>query len=239
MYKLHHLETFKVTTSFSSGEYRSMMSEEKSTVGSAKVEEARKSMVMFVKAASLEKDCSFPLTWPLTGIKPPAKKDIPSTRSRFESTLPSSVPLTTSNSPALNVCTVKIISTALPKVAFRRPPMTSLLRPAANSSVASPRSLAKGIIATKLKANVAPSPQLLRYAKNPTGQKTSNTQIGSNSRFLRPVQFPSKAVCTSPSFVATLMRSLSPPPKLTALRCFSLKSSFFCCTSNNFCIVWY
>ena len=55
--------------------------------------------------------------------RPPASSAAPSTRRRFETTLPVSDPRTTSVSPSFTAMSAMISSGALPKVAFRNPPM--------------------------------------------------------------------------------------------------------------------
>mmetsp|Transcript_47689 Transcript_47689/g.103725 ORF Transcript_47689/g.103725 Transcript_47689/m.103725 type:complete len:315 (+) Transcript_47689:813-1757(+) len=104
---------------------------------------------------------------------PPMKKDMPSTKSRFESTDPSKVALTTPMRPARMVCKVITISTALPKVALRRPASMSFLSPAASSSVASPRIFARGTSAKKLNQNVLEMPQPILSERTPSGKHTS------------------------------------------------------------------
>mmetsp|Transcript_98180 Transcript_98180/g.249117 ORF Transcript_98180/g.249117 Transcript_98180/m.249117 type:complete len:336 (+) Transcript_98180:641-1648(+) len=108
-----------------------------------------------------------------SSMMPPKKKDVPNTSSMFESTDPSNVALTTSTRPKRNVWTVMIISTALPKVAFKRPLITSLWRQASSSSVASPNIFASGISARKFSQKVACGPQPSRYERMPKGKATN------------------------------------------------------------------
>mmetsp|Transcript_42531 Transcript_42531/g.114334 ORF Transcript_42531/g.114334 Transcript_42531/m.114334 type:complete len:239 (-) Transcript_42531:7-723(-) len=205
---------------------------EKKTAGKAKAEHASRSMVMLVRAAWVENVCSLPILEPLDGVSPPTKKDMPSTSSRFERMLPSSVPFTTPICPARRVCTVRIISTALPKVAFSRPPNVSFFSPAASSSVASPRIFASGTMARKLSQNSGMSPQSWKCARQPRGQATSNNEIGSQSKFLRPARFPGGAAlgARSPKGDALgVSRSVDDVP-LAALLCFTFSASFLVCT---------
>eukprot|EP00745_Piridium_sociabile_P012336 TRINITY_DN190645_c0_g1_i1.p1 TRINITY_DN190645_c0_g1~~TRINITY_DN190645_c0_g1_i1.p1 ORF type:complete len:118 (+),score=5.94 TRINITY_DN190645_c0_g1_i1:138-491(+) len=109
-------------------------------------------------------------------IKPLARKDVPSTKRRFERIEPSSVPLTTSNRPNRKDWTVKINSTALPKVAFTKPPTTSPVE-AESSSVNRPKSAASGINAIKLVMNTAEALQFLYAAQYPRGRNTSKIKI--------------------------------------------------------------
>ena len=67
----------------------------------------------------------------------------PSTRRRFPITLPASDPRTTFGRPSAIAKSAMISSGALPKLAFRKPPMPGPVCPAA-CSVASPISQASG-----------------------------------------------------------------------------------------------
>ena len=69
----------------------------------------------------------------------------------FETTLPASEPRTTFGSPLLIAKSAMISSGALPKLAFRKPPMPGPVCSAA-CSVASPISHASGISATAARA---------------------------------------------------------------------------------------
>mmetsp|Transcript_70463 Transcript_70463/g.206140 ORF Transcript_70463/g.206140 Transcript_70463/m.206140 type:complete len:231 (-) Transcript_70463:56-748(-) len=148
---------------------------------------ARRSIVTFVSATTVEKACRLFRTLPSRGVKPPATKDMPKTRRRLDRTLPRSVPLTTSIWPARMVWTIKIISTALPNVAFSKPPTVSLFRPAASSSVASPMSLARGIIARKFSQKVQTLLHSRSEAATATGQAIRRAEMGSRRiRCLKP-----------------------------------------------------
>mmetsp|Transcript_33738 Transcript_33738/g.41535 ORF Transcript_33738/g.41535 Transcript_33738/m.41535 type:complete len:212 (-) Transcript_33738:187-822(-) len=92
--------------------------------------------------------------FPETLTRPPNRKDMPKTSSTFESTEPSKVAFTTAYKPPRRVCTVMTISTALPNVALISPAKRSFRRPAASSSVMSPRIFAIGNIAKKLSQKV-------------------------------------------------------------------------------------
>mmetsp|Transcript_13901 Transcript_13901/g.35589 ORF Transcript_13901/g.35589 Transcript_13901/m.35589 type:complete len:226 (+) Transcript_13901:265-942(+) len=198
----------------------------KKTVGRAKADDASSSMVMFVSAASLENCCSFPILF--SPFSPPRKKDMPSTSSRFDSTLPRRVPFTTSRCPERSVCTMRIISTAFPKVAFSRPPIVSFFRPAASSSVASPRIFASGTMAMKLSQKHQMSPHSRKCAAAPAGQNTRRMFIGScRMRSFRPSQllgFPD--VDCSESLLLLLVCLVS----FLYSSCFPRRSSFFCAT---------
>mmetsp|Transcript_47744 Transcript_47744/g.87463 ORF Transcript_47744/g.87463 Transcript_47744/m.87463 type:complete len:291 (-) Transcript_47744:15-887(-) len=122
-------------------------------------------------------------------MMPPKKKDMPSTRSMLDSTDPSNVAFTTSKRPARKVCIMMTISTALPKVAFKRPASMSFLRPAASSSVASPRIFARGTIAKKHSQNVTTFPHSRKWDATPKGANTISVFNGWFSSERRP--FPS------------------------------------------------
>mmetsp|Transcript_103046 Transcript_103046/g.230164 ORF Transcript_103046/g.230164 Transcript_103046/m.230164 type:complete len:310 (-) Transcript_103046:230-1159(-) len=111
-------------------------------------------------------------------FKPPKRKHMPKTRRRLEMILPIKLPFTTSVRPSRKANTEIIISTAFPKVALRRPPSVCPTEHA-KSSVALPRSFARGTIAKKLKEKVATSPQPRLDADNPKGRKTRKMFIGS------------------------------------------------------------
>mmetsp|Transcript_98166 Transcript_98166/g.249076 ORF Transcript_98166/g.249076 Transcript_98166/m.249076 type:complete len:277 (+) Transcript_98166:593-1423(+) len=117
---------------------------------------------------------------------PPKKKDMPSTSKRFDNTEPRSVALTTSMRPARRVCTIMTISTALPKEAFNKPASMSFFRPAASSSVASPRSFARGTSAKKFKKNTHIGPHFWKCATMPSGQQMTNTLRGCLKRAMSP-----------------------------------------------------
>ncbi len=78
--------------------------------------------------------------------EPPKTSEKPSTSRRFPITLPVSDPRTTSVSPSFTAIRAMISSGALPKVAFRNPPIPGPVWCAA-CSVASPISQASGISA--------------------------------------------------------------------------------------------
>mmetsp|Transcript_23010 Transcript_23010/g.48944 ORF Transcript_23010/g.48944 Transcript_23010/m.48944 type:complete len:203 (-) Transcript_23010:4-612(-) len=117
---------------------------------------------------------------------PPQKKDIPSTKSKLESTEPSSVAFTTCVRPARRVCTMITISTALPKVAFRRPASMSFFSPAASSSVASPRIFARGTKAMKLSQKVVVLPHPNPSDAKPRGKENSRQLMGCMSMLMIP-----------------------------------------------------
>mmetsp|Transcript_22088 Transcript_22088/g.58455 ORF Transcript_22088/g.58455 Transcript_22088/m.58455 type:complete len:206 (+) Transcript_22088:1286-1903(+) len=73
---------------------------------------------------------------------------------------------------------VKIISTALPKVAFSSPEAASLCKAAANSSVPSPRIFARGMRAAKLNQKVIIDGHLQTPDATPNGMNTSKTEKG-------------------------------------------------------------
>mmetsp|Transcript_63095 Transcript_63095/g.162463 ORF Transcript_63095/g.162463 Transcript_63095/m.162463 type:complete len:246 (+) Transcript_63095:665-1402(+) len=131
---------------------------------------------------------------PPISTRPPKKKDMPRTRSRLESTEPSSVALTTCSSPARRVCTVMIISTAFPKVALRRPLITSLCRQASSSSVASPRIFASGIMAAKFNQKVHSGLQPCSHEIAPSGKQSRKRLKGCCRMDFRPPAFRSHAV---------------------------------------------
>mmetsp|Transcript_9343 Transcript_9343/g.16901 ORF Transcript_9343/g.16901 Transcript_9343/m.16901 type:complete len:227 (+) Transcript_9343:977-1657(+) len=111
-------------------------------------------------------------------MKPPHRKDMPRTNNVFDSTDPSRVAFTTSNRPFLKVWIVMIISTALPKVAFKMPAIMSFCKLAASSSVASPSIFAKGIMAAKFHQKMELSLQLQKKAAKPTGKHSKSRLIG-------------------------------------------------------------
>mmetsp|Transcript_33166 Transcript_33166/g.76627 ORF Transcript_33166/g.76627 Transcript_33166/m.76627 type:complete len:264 (-) Transcript_33166:27-818(-) len=108
---------------------------------------------------------------------PPQKKHMPRTSRRFDTMLPTKLPFTTSVRPSRSAKMAMIISTALPKVAFNRPPKVGPTEHA-SCSVASPSSLARGTIAKKLRRNVVTSPQPSAFEARPSGVKTSITLRG-------------------------------------------------------------
>mmetsp|Transcript_34638 Transcript_34638/g.78316 ORF Transcript_34638/g.78316 Transcript_34638/m.78316 type:complete len:225 (+) Transcript_34638:929-1603(+) len=136
-----------------------------------------KSMVTLMSAAPPENSCS-------NLEMPPAKKDMPRTSRRFERMDPRRLFLTISSRPALMALMVMIISTALPNVALRSPPVVSL-RFSARCSVASPRSLARGTRPKKHRQNtIAPLYSYIE-ASTPRGPKMASRLTGSISIFLR------------------------------------------------------
>jgi len=93
---------------------------------------------------------SFPL--------PPKINAAPSTSRMFETTLPASEPRTTLGSDSLTAKRAMISSGALPKVAFRKPPIPGPVWWAA-CSVASPISQASGTSVSEERTKSAVSPQ--------------------------------------------------------------------------------
>ncbi len=94
----------------------------------------------------------------------------------FETTLPASEPRTTFGSPLLIAKSAMISSGALPKLAFRKPPMPGPVCSAA-CSVASPISHARGISAAAARAKSTVSSACRTYrAANVTGASTSDPQ---------------------------------------------------------------
>mmetsp|Transcript_107710 Transcript_107710/g.304697 ORF Transcript_107710/g.304697 Transcript_107710/m.304697 type:complete len:327 (+) Transcript_107710:326-1306(+) len=143
-------------------------------VGRANDMQEKSSIAMLMSALLIANFCSFsmPMTavlqpWKewnlprlvLLGVSPPRRNALPSTSRMLDSTEPSSESLTTERMPFRRACTETIISTALPKLALRRPLIVSLCSDAASSSVASPRILANGIKARKLNQKDQESPQ--------------------------------------------------------------------------------
>mmetsp|Transcript_151890 Transcript_151890/g.279394 ORF Transcript_151890/g.279394 Transcript_151890/m.279394 type:complete len:205 (+) Transcript_151890:625-1239(+) len=115
-------------------------------VGKAILIDAKIWQDMFAAAPAGLKDASECFT-------PAAKIAIPRTRSKLDRMDPRRLPCTTRMRPARTACTHMIISTALPKVAFNKPPISWPVC-AARTSVDAPRMLARGTMARKLKANI-------------------------------------------------------------------------------------
>mmetsp|Transcript_56924 Transcript_56924/g.157550 ORF Transcript_56924/g.157550 Transcript_56924/m.157550 type:complete len:225 (+) Transcript_56924:984-1658(+) len=129
--------------------------------------------------------------WPVCELlaeSPPRKKDVPRTRRRFERMEPSNVHFTTSSLEVRSVCTVSIISTAFPSVAFRRPLSVSLRIAAANSSVASPRNLASGTMPAMFSQKVQAGPQPQWPEATPNGRNTKSTEKGCRKIDFNPSQ---------------------------------------------------
>jgi hypothetical protein len=103
----------------------------------------------------------------------------------FETTLPASEPRTTSGSAALTAKRAMISSGALPKLAFRKPPIPGpVCSPA--WSVASPINHASGTSAAAAATNRAVSPtSKTNRSKSVIGASTSDAQ-----RSLRPTSLP-------------------------------------------------
>mmetsp|Transcript_19388 Transcript_19388/g.58371 ORF Transcript_19388/g.58371 Transcript_19388/m.58371 type:complete len:227 (-) Transcript_19388:204-884(-) len=142
------------------------------------------------------------LRWVRLGVKPPRRKALPRTRRMLDNTEPSSESLTTGRRLARSACTETIISTAFPKLAFRRPLTVSLPRDAASSSVASPRILASGMSARKFSQNVHETPQPRRGERRPSGTQTSRTHMGCTKIVYRPRRLlgpSSTTACELPS----------------------------------------
>mmetsp|Transcript_7089 Transcript_7089/g.17590 ORF Transcript_7089/g.17590 Transcript_7089/m.17590 type:complete len:220 (+) Transcript_7089:654-1313(+) len=89
---------------------------------------------------------------------PPKRKHMPRTSNKLLKMLPSKLPCTTSTSPSLSANTDSIISTAFPKVAFSRPPITSP-DAMASSSVDQPKIFARGTMAKKFEKNISAGPR--------------------------------------------------------------------------------
>ena len=85
-------------------------------------------------------------------FRPPASMDMPRTSRMLPMTEPASDALTTSNMPAFMATKAMISSVALPKVAFRRPPILCPQKQEM-TSVLLPMSPARGMIAKELHTN--------------------------------------------------------------------------------------
>jgi len=105
---------------------------------------------------------------------PPQKKHMPSTSSRLEKTLPIRLVCTMRKSFASSAWTATTSSTALPKVALRRPPITSLVC-AASSSVKTPSIEASGTMARKVMTKMLPSDQPAMWDQYATGRRAKRT----------------------------------------------------------------
>lgn len=105
---------------------------------------------------------------------PPARKQQPRTSRMLERMLPSMLACTMRISPCLSATILTISSTALPKVAFIRPPSVCPSF-AESSSVAKDSSAASGIMAMKLRMKTAVGFQLSAPAMMPMGTKTRKT----------------------------------------------------------------
>mmetsp|Transcript_26345 Transcript_26345/g.57201 ORF Transcript_26345/g.57201 Transcript_26345/m.57201 type:complete len:235 (-) Transcript_26345:31-735(-) len=110
---------------------------------------------------------------------------MPRTSSKFDKMEPIKDCCTTPTRPALMALMVTIISTALPKVALRRPP-TICPTCAAKASVEAPSTAARGTIAKKFKAKVGKQPHSRMPEAMPRGTHTSRTLIGCIKMFFRP-----------------------------------------------------
>mmetsp|Transcript_71232 Transcript_71232/g.170105 ORF Transcript_71232/g.170105 Transcript_71232/m.170105 type:complete len:209 (-) Transcript_71232:6-632(-) len=105
---------------------------------------------------------------------PAPKMAMPSTKRMFESTEPRRFPWTTWMSPALTAWIHMIISTALPKVAFSRPPIICPVCEAI-ASVEAPRIPASGTMAKKLKVKIHALLSSSLPALSPKGTKMRST----------------------------------------------------------------
>mmetsp|Transcript_105019 Transcript_105019/g.254960 ORF Transcript_105019/g.254960 Transcript_105019/m.254960 type:complete len:229 (+) Transcript_105019:793-1479(+) len=180
------------SSAFSSGEPTAA-----NTVGNAQVMQAKSCNPMLTSAPFTEKSCSFSATmqclslwyssscmmwcgpcWWLLGERPPRKKAVPRTSRRFERIEPSNEDLTIPKRPFRSVCTVRIISTALPSVAFSRPLSVSLWMAAASSSVVSPRNLARGMMPRMLSQKVQAMPHPRNPEQMPRGRHKSRKENG-------------------------------------------------------------
>mmetsp|Transcript_54562 Transcript_54562/g.137765 ORF Transcript_54562/g.137765 Transcript_54562/m.137765 type:complete len:215 (-) Transcript_54562:262-906(-) len=103
--------------------------------------------------------------------RPAAKNAMPKTKSKLDKMEPNKLPCTTLTKPALIALIVTIISTALPKVAFSKPPIICPVC-AARHSVEAPRIPANGTIAVKLQAKVHAQPHSRFGLRMPSGTKT-------------------------------------------------------------------
>ena len=103
---------------------------------------------------------------------PPANIDKPSTSSKFPSIEPVIEAFTTPTNPAFIANTARIISVALPKVAFKILPSPVPIW-VDNSSVLSPINLAKGIIAVVDKKKIKSGGNLNSSATKARGTKQS------------------------------------------------------------------
>mmetsp|Transcript_53971 Transcript_53971/g.106524 ORF Transcript_53971/g.106524 Transcript_53971/m.106524 type:complete len:201 (+) Transcript_53971:650-1252(+) len=117
--------------------------------------------------------------------KPEAMNAMPKTRSKFERIEPINDCCTTLTKPALIALIVTIISTALPKVAFKRPPSICPVC-AAKDSVAAPNTAAKGTMAMKFVEKVLIGPHSNSPAQMPNGTKTRRMLMGCTKMSLRP-----------------------------------------------------
>mmetsp|Transcript_13512 Transcript_13512/g.37096 ORF Transcript_13512/g.37096 Transcript_13512/m.37096 type:complete len:254 (-) Transcript_13512:353-1114(-) len=201
------------------------------TVGSAHVMHASSCMAMLTSALLLENTCSFSIVhrlgsyssmwmiwWrPLTvglAMMPPNKKDVPKTSKMFDKIEPNKVALTTFRSPFRRVCTDRIISTALPSVAFNNPLIVSFLIAAANSSVPSPKIFARGISAKMFNQKVYAAPQSRKCETTPRGMKTKSTEKGCQKMDMSPatlLELPSAfAFASSEAYVGLPSPCLSP-----------------------------
>mmetsp|Transcript_18113 Transcript_18113/g.51647 ORF Transcript_18113/g.51647 Transcript_18113/m.51647 type:complete len:240 (+) Transcript_18113:682-1401(+) len=166
------------------------------TVTSTRHKHDTRSSEVFTNAPSLPKLCSLPRTPPSSTVlskgfwlplsvpvllpervKPPARNDIPRTRSMLDRIEPNSVDFTTMYSWLPRSATVIISSTAFPKVALSKPLKESFFKHAASSSVASPRILASGIIAPKFNQKVQLSAHPNIGEAIPKGTHTRRRQI--------------------------------------------------------------
>src|ERR1700746_829048 len=117
------------------------------TVGIARANEARVSVVVEVRAAVLLKRCS-------RNFVPPARIDAPITSRTLPMIEPVIDAFTTPVNPLESAISAMINSAALPKVAFNNPP-TPWPRCSASSSVARPIQPARGTTATQEQTNKA------------------------------------------------------------------------------------
>mmetsp|Transcript_17868 Transcript_17868/g.54681 ORF Transcript_17868/g.54681 Transcript_17868/m.54681 type:complete len:410 (-) Transcript_17868:527-1756(-) len=109
--------------------------------------------------------------------RPPAKKHVPSTSSRLDSTDPSMDACTTRIWLAQSAWMATTTSTALPKVALMSPPMVSPVC-SASSSVKSPSMDASGTMERKLSQKTQLEPQSKWYDAQPKGRKIKSTLSG-------------------------------------------------------------
>ena len=104
---------------------------------------------------------------------PPQSMDMPSTSRMLPITEPASDALTTSNIPAFIATNAMISSVALPKVAFRSPPIFCPQKHAI-TSVLLPMIPASGMIASELHTNRRGSERSIRSPIIVTGRNISN-----------------------------------------------------------------
>ena len=114
----------------------------------------------------------FLLNFWILNFSPPHSMDMPSTSSILPMTDPAREAFTTSNIPAFMATNAMISSVALPKVAFRRPPIFCPQKHAI-TSVLLPIRPASGMIASELNANSIGAGNPTNSPMIATGRNTS------------------------------------------------------------------